>query len=552
MQLYPDQQAFKADLYATIRSGAKRIACVLPTGAGKTIVMLRVIEDALKKTLARKAQDPLSPSIRILFCSDRDVLVKQPLQRMKEYDALRRSYYREHGLPELFFSTGVIKAKYPEHQHLPIQIASLQSLNKSRSWALNTAWDIIFLDEAHETLNRKATKQLLDANPDAIFLGFTATPYLLSPRRCFGDTFTHIVQGKTPSQLIEDGRLVPIEYYSFPDLDLSAIRQRNGDYATDELKIAVNKQELIDHAYREWMRLTPGKSTLAFCVSVEHATAVSNYFSSRGVKSAVVTGDTPSKERDTLYKQIANGDITLLAAVNVLSTGFDVPTVEVGLCCRPTMSLSLFHQMIGRIMRVADGKTSGYWLDLAGNCNNPKLSLPEEVTGYTLGKASEARGEGVAPHKFCTTDKLKEGSVGCGAMNHASTPICKSCGAPFQPREHTVVTHDLVRLNVERSTDNPQRDFYRQQLRKCYKSRPQKNPRAAFHAYRKEYTNIPQPSWAAGAVFGDNPGEAEYIALAQYLRNVAGDQLGTTWVHSRFIEEFPSREARKWLVTNVV
>jgi superfamily II DNA or RNA helicase len=133
---------------------------------------------------------------------------------------------------------------------------------------------------------------------------------------------------------------------------------------------------------QEWRRLVPGKRTIAFCVDIEHARHVAEEFRRAGIPADTVEGNTPIKERQRMYADCEKNGFLLLTSCNVISIGFDEPSVEVGLLLRPTQSSALHIQQIGRVMRISPqtGKACGIILDQAGNLE--RLGFPEDIDEY--------------------------------------------------------------------------------------------------------------------------------------------------------------------------
>lgn len=513
MELRDYQTDFIKNLYDKFRNH-NTVAGVAPTGAGKTVILSKICQDAVKFKR------------RVLILVDRDVLVPQTLSKLDAFGIL--------------LYTGCIKRGYPEDRHALIQVASLQTL-RNRSWWKETEFNLVIFDEAHTTMWHKVGCEVL-RTVNCKVIGLTATPYRLSKKETFLEKVSTWVSAPVPSVLQDMGALAPMRYFSYKKVDLKDVKTSCGDYSESDLAIAVNTTELIDHVFVEWNRLVKGKRTLAFCVNKAHAEAVADYFNSRGVKSAVVTDATPTKERDKLYKEIASGSLTLIASVNVLSIGFDVPSVEVGLGLRPTKSLSLFHQQVGRIMRPSEGKESGWWIDQAGNCL--RLIVPEQIEDYDLRPAKDKPPE-PAPMKACISDYLKDGEKGCNALNYGFAKVCKECGAEFKTRERKTIVSSFVELKV--TPTSKARDYYQRRLRRCYTSN--KDPGSAFYETKEKYNQTPLASWATGAVFGDNPTQDDYISYLRYLRRIqARSQKSDNWISAQFLREFTALPARDWIL----
>lgn len=431
-QLRPYQQEVVSQVHRAIADGFKRPVIVAGTGSGKTVMAAQLIDDFV------------SQSKTILFVVHLDVLVGQTAEKLESFGV-------DHGF---------IKAGYPERAYASVQIASVQTLPR-RNWWKRHHFDVVIFDEVHATGFSSIGKQLLTKYyPESIHIGLTATPYRLSKKEGLADYFNKLIQAPPPRELMEMGFLVWPKYFTLPEADLSGVGTVAGDYDESSLAVACNKPELIDRIFQEWVRLAPGKRTIAFGVNVNHAQAIANRFSSSGIPSAVVTGETSRNERKDIYKRFASGEILLISSVGVLTTGFDSPAAEVEIIARPTKSKALHYQMVGRVLRISPetGKTHGIVLDQAGNVR--KFPFVEELKRFRLTNGEDSQGE--APKKVCesrdeTCKTRQHGTVdengvslGCGALLYSFLQKCPHCGYKFPERVKAQLTGNLVELSVKR------------------------------------------------------------------------------------------------------
>ncbi|NJN86484.1 MAG: DEAD/DEAH box helicase family protein, partial [Leptolyngbyaceae cyanobacterium SL_7_1] len=339
--LRPYQVNLIKDLYAKLGEGHQRVAVIAGTGAGKTVIAGQICAHAESR------------GRRLLFLVHLDVLVGQTYDKMQAF-----------GL-----HCGFIKAGWREDPTAPIQIASIQTMMK-RSWWRQWHADVVLYDEGHTTIFSQVGQTLLyKTHPQAIHLALTATPYRLGKEQ-LGDHMDTLVASPVPSEIQRMGFLAPMKYYGMPaneQIDLSEVRTVGGDFDERDLKNACDRPELVERIVEEWFRLAPDRRTIAFCVDVEHARHVADAFRSAGIAAGVVDGSTSLKDRQRLYTDLRDGNLVVLTSCNVISIGFDEPSVEVGLLLRPTQSRALHFQQIGRVMRIspATGKTHGIILDQA-------------------------------------------------------------------------------------------------------------------------------------------------------------------------------------------
>ncbi|WP_448562251.1 DEAD/DEAH box helicase [Trichothermofontia sp.] len=521
MQLRDYQIEFLDRLYQAIRNGATKIACVAPTGSGKTVLMAQI------------AQHIVQGNCRVLILVHLDVLVGQTYDKLQQFG--------------LAAKCGFIKAGWPEEREAPVQIASIQTMSK-RQWWRSWPADVVIYDEAHQTLFAKVGQTIrYETHPHAIILAFTATPYRLSEREGLGDHLDTLIAAPTPAELQRLGMLAPMRYFGLPmadQIDLAGVRTIAGDYAESDLKNACDRPALIQRIVEEWQRLTPGKRTIAFCVDITHAEHVAAAFQTVGVPAAMVSGEMPVADRQPLYEALGRGELLVLTSCNVISIGFDRPEVEVGLLLRPTQSLALHHQQIGRVMRMAPGKTCGTILDQAGNLL--RLGFPEDLDAYTLTCGETTSGESIIPKRQCPQ---------CNWVCHAALPRCPACGFQFPNLATAVINEaDLVEVlsQYEREASpaiRQQIHHYRQLRQRGYQQG--QDPTWAALQFRHTFGVLPKRSWSKGAIFGHTPTQRDYETYLAHLKQMAIAQgKHYSWVHQEFLDEFGS-DASHWIAARM-
>ncbi len=503
--LRPYQAQIVRDLYTKLGQGYRRVAIIAGTGAGKTVIGGKICAD----TAAR--------GLRLMFLVHLDVLVGQTYEKMQAF-GLR---------------CGFIKAGWQEDPEAPIQIASIQTMEK-RGWWRDWKAHVVFFDEGHQTVFSRIGQEIIyETHPKSVHLAMTATPYRLG-REQLGDHMQTYVATPVPSELQRMGYLAPMQYYGVPSdsqIDLDGVRTKAGDFDERDLKNACDRPELVQRIVEEWHRLTPGKRTIAFCVDVEHARHVAEAFRESGVAAAVVDGSTPIKERHQLYRDLGAGWLLVLTSCNVISIGFDEPSVEVGLLLRPTQSRALHYQQIGRLLRISPhtGKTCGIILDQANNLK--RLGFPEDIQEYRLPSRSDTGSSEVAPNKQCPD---------CNRLIWGFVMTCPGCGHRWET-EIQVQTNDLVEVYSEELLRQIELrkmyEFYRIQRQKTYRegSAPNWTKRVFF----EKFNCFPEESWSLGAIFGDAPTMEDRQAYRDYLTGIA-QQSGKSisWVIEEFQQEF--------------
>jgi DNA repair protein RadD len=203
------------------------------------------------------------------------------------------------------------------------------------------------------------------------------------------------------------------------------VRIRAGDFALDDLAHTMADGIIIEDAVDEYVRRCPGAPSIAFCVDVAHSRMVSAAFAARGYRAAHVDGKTPKKERRRLIAALDIGELQVLCNCGLISEGLDVPAVVTDILLRPTKSLALYLQQVGRALRPAEGKTRAIILDHADNTR--RFGFADLKRAWTL--AGKAKSED-CPLQRCS----------CGALIPLGCVTCPECGAtlrePPAPRSH--------------------------------------------------------------------------------------------------------------------
>ena len=492
MKLRDYQKQLISDLYYKLSEGYRKIAIIAGTGSGKTACAGQLCADAI------------ATGKRAIFLVHLDVLVGQTYEKMQAF-----------GL-----DCGFIKAGWPENPDAPIQIASIQTMAK-RSWWKNWHADVVIYDEGHITFFSQIGQDVFTTtHPNAVHLPMTATPKRLGKEQ-FGDYLETLVCSPVPSELQKQGYLAPLKYYSFPGNKLEAAAS-NHDFALEDLKVACDQPKLIQQIVQEWVRLVPGKRTIAFCVDVEHARNVARAFHTIDVPATVVDGNTPIRDRKRMYDALSSGELQVLASCNVISIGFDEPSVEVGLMLRPTNSSALHFQQLGRVMRISPetGKTYGYILDQANNLN--RLGYPEDIRGYALPYATESRSGGIAPTKPCPH---------CDRIHYTFAPKCVACGYQW-PQSKVHVPGPLVEVSPGEYDPLDLIRLFHGHRRQVF--RTGEPPEVAADRFARHVHKAPSPDWCLGSLFGPAPSPPEKKSIFNYL---VGFDRPKNWVVEEFEKE---------------
>jgi DNA repair protein RadD len=285
----------------------------------------------------------------------------------------------------------------------------------------------VVVDEAHHS--RAETYQRLFATyPNAIILGLTATP-CRGDGRGLGNIFEMLIECPSVAELIAGEFLVGTRVYAPTRPDLTDVHIRCSDYIKDELAARMNTAKLVGDVVEHWCRLGEHRPTVVFAVDVAHSVHLRNEFRRAGVLAEHLDGSTPIEERDRVPAQLANGAIDVVTNCMLLTEGWDQPNVSCLVLARPTKSLGLYRQMVGRCLRPLAGKTEGLILDHSGATF--EHGFVEDPIEWALfedrhaeNKAHKARGTPHAP-RLATCPE-------CAAVRFEGQPcsICKWRPAP--------------------------------------------------------------------------------------------------------------------------
>lgn len=400
LRLREYQRAALDALHRHWDSGGGPGLVVLPTGAGKALVIAALVREWLE----RKA------SARICVLAHVRELVAQ------NYGELL-AYWSE--APAGIFSAGLGRRE----SGAPVTFASIQSV-RDRAEQFGPI-DLVVIDEAHlvprsaETGYGRFLAGLRAQSPDLRVAGFTATPYRLDSGRLDeggARVFERIVHDSAVGDLIGQGYLAPLICKATAlTLDVSGVGQRGGDYIPSALEAAVNRDWITRAAVEEMAAYgRERRAWLAFCAGIDHAGAVRDAVRAEGFSCETVTAEMGKRERDRVVRDFRAGRIRCLTSVGVLSTGFNVPEVDLIALLRPTQSAGLYVQQVGRALRRAPGKSDGLVLDYAGLV---RMHGPvDAVTARSVALGPALGGVGRA--KPCP---------GCGALIALNASTCEAC-----------------------------------------------------------------------------------------------------------------------------
>jgi DNA repair protein RadD len=437
MKPRPYQAQMISDARAALSDSVRRLLLVLPTGGGKTLVASLIIQSAVAR------------GSHILFLAHRRELITQTSAKLDGLD-----------VPH-----GVIMGSHKRAQPFaPVQVASVMTLTRRihadprDARRLRAEPDLIFVDEAHHC-TAKSYRNILDAFPRAVVIGLTATPWRVDGRG-LGELFQQIVAGPSIRALTEQGYLVRAKGFTYDVPDLRGVRTSAGDYNLAQLDTAMGKVLLAGDYVREWQQHAAGKRTVVFAVNVRHSKLIVEQFKAAGVPAEHVDDETPTEVREAALNRVRRGETLVISNVGLFTEGTDLPALEVAILARPTKSVALALQMIGRVLRpwcfdCGDAPRSDCVAQAHRLKDHARLhdhagvildhGLPEQDRDYTL---TPDRKPGAAPVRRCPK---------CFCVNLAGATACSECGVSLRAegeskeREIATVHGDKIDLDALRA-----------------------------------------------------------------------------------------------------
>ena len=387
---------YQADLIGKIRlailHGCRSIVSVLGCGGGKSVIQAEI---------ARSATDKGN---RVLFLVHRKELCEQ--------------------ITNTFTAQGV-----------DMELCSVSMVQTvSRRLGQIPEPKIIITDEAHHS-TANTYKKIYEAFPDALRLGFTATPIRLN-RGGLGEIYDKLITSVSTRWLIDNNYLSPYKYYSVKLADTSGLHVKAGDYKADEIAELMQSKEIYGETVKQWERLAKGRKTIAYCASVKAAEETAEQFRQAGYTAASLSGSTPKEQRTQIMQDFRDSKIMILTNCELFGEGLDVPDCECTVLLRPTQSLTLYIQQSMRSMRYMPDKTA-IIIDHVGNCY--LHGLPDDNREWTLEpKAKQAN-----------MVKIRECPM-CFSVYPPTKQKCPYCGyaavKEIQRKDKEVVEIDLVEM----------------------------------------------------------------------------------------------------------
>ena len=350
-----------------VRSNYKNLV-VAATGTGKT-----VISAFDYKNFSRNHS---SEPCRLLFIAHREEILKQSIETF-------RGVLKDANFGEMFVG-GYSRPDDVSHLFMSIQTFNSQEWYKHTS---NDYYDYIVVDEFHHAA-APSYQKLLSYYKPKILLGLTATP-----ERMDGKNVTDYFDNRIAAEIrlpeaIDRKLLCPFQYFGISDtVDLDRLKWTRCGYDKRELSniytlnraVADKRADNIIRSVIKYVTDLDDVKGLGFCVSVEHAEYMSTYFNEHNIPSMFLTGGSSNEDRNSAKKRLVNGEIKFIFVVDLYNEGVDIPEVNTVLFLRPTESLTVFLQQLGRGLRLSEGKDCLTVLDFIGQANK-KYNFEEKFS----------------------------------------------------------------------------------------------------------------------------------------------------------------------------
>jgi DNA repair protein RadD len=391
IDLRPYQQQLVNEIRGQYQLGRKSVLAVLSTGGGKTYIFSYIAQQASVK------------GNRVLILVHRAELLDQASRSL-------RSMGVAHGL---------IRANRSMDLSHTVQVASVQTLARRLHLLPRDFFQLLIVDEAHHTTAGTWAKVIQHFHA-AKLLGVTATP-IRSDGRGLGEHYQSMVQGPTAQQLTDAGFLAAAKVLAPPGFDSTGLRKRMGDFDPKEAEQRVGT--IMGDCLGHYRKHLPGQTAIAFCCSVAHAEAVADLFQRNGIAAASIDGSMDSATRRELLQDLGTGKLKVLTSCALIGEGVDVPSVGGCILLRPTASVALHLQMIGRCLRPQPGKRAVV-LDHVGN--TLRLGHHLEPRDWSLDGVARRDREQAPSVKVCPQ---------CFATSASAAQVCRECGHVFAPQE---------------------------------------------------------------------------------------------------------------------
>ena len=458
LKLRPHQAEVVDKLAQGFADGHRCQLLYAPTGFGKTEVAMAIMVEEAKKLK------------NVAMVLDRIVLVNQTSTRLGAY----------------LINHGVMQADHWRYRpYEKIQVCSAQTLESRANFP---DVSMLIIDECH--VQRKQIIQFIKDRPDMKVIGLTATPFTNG----LGDVYTNVVGAKPTGDLIEDKWLTPLKIFIAKEIDMTGATKVAGEWSQDET--TKRGMQITGDIVQEWINKTNEvfggpRKTVVFCSGVEHGRDLVRQFNAAGYNFVSISYKEEDEYKAAMIEDFSRPDTLIngLVATDILTRGFDVSDVMIGVSARPfSKSFSSHVQQMGRVMRPYEGKAFGLWLDHSGNY----LRFRKEWDKlFDEGVTELENGSEVAKKEPTDQEKKEAKCPACGALWVWPDRTCEECGYEKPVKQILNVPGELTELETtKREVLSENQSFYSELLYYA-KMRGYKEGWAA-HKYKEKYGVYPK------------------------------------------------------------
>jgi len=453
LELRPHQREVVQKIDEGFADGHRCQLLYAPTGFGKTEVAM-----AIMKELSTKYK-------KTAMVLDRIVLVNQTSTRLARYG----------------INHGVMQSDHWRFRPMErIQICSAQTLEKRSNFP---DIDLMIIDECH--VQRKSVVDYVKKNPNLKVIGLTATPFT----KGLGTTYSNVVGAKSTGDLIDSGWLTPLKIFIAKEIDMTGVKKVAGEWSPDA--VTERGMQITGDIVSEWIKNTNEifggpKKTVVFCAGVDHGRDLERQFKEQGFNFVAISYKEDDEFKAQTIEEFSkpDSDIHGLIATDILTRGFDVPDVMIGVSARPfSKSFSSHVQQMGRVMRPFEGKKFGVWLDHSGNY----LRFRDDWDKLFSDGVTDLD-DSVEKTKKELTEKEKAAAKcpACGSLWTWSSHICGECGHQKRLKQVISVAGELHELGMTSRQALAQNQTFYSELLYYAKIRGYKDGWAAFK-YKEKY-----------------------------------------------------------------
>jgi superfamily II DNA or RNA helicase len=495
MNLRPYQTQAIDDLRQGFRAGHIRQILSASTGAGKSVVMLDMVRNAVEK------------GSRTIFICERRNLVEQFSAHLDRAEV-------EHGI--------LMAGHWRFRPGAMVQVASAQTLERMESLP---AFSIAFIDEIHASM-RKSVVKMIETRPSLKVVGATATPF----HPLLAKYFTNVVSAPSMAALVEMGNLVPFRTFVAHEIDTTGVKVVAGEWQKDELE--TRGRQIVGDIVMDYVKLSQdvfGRKSKAICFScgIAHGAELMQNFLDVGVNAVQLASGVDEDFKTEVLREFSKADsnIDILISVDMLSRGFDQTDIEHVILARPLKkSFSQHVQMIGRGARPHEGKTFCLIQDHAGNA----LRFADDWDEFYHNGAAALVGKADAKPKKEPTQKEKEAAKcpKCGSLWPSRADVCLNCGhTRVRQNDVSALPGELFELKAgskkEKFSSEYKESWYYGMLELLRTSG--KNENRAYHLYREKFGVDPAWKKSYGVVTADVVGylQRANIAFAKSKKRAA-------------------------------